>query len=640
MLTSPMAAHRVRWLLLCCGFACAIETDAEIKTRLFANYGPKSTRPGLSAPALAAYSSTCVYPPPDQIRIQAYVEKMIPLDTRQGTYGFEGYLRMWWTDPRLRFNGTADGGCTDKLSFSVEEEDLIWKPSLYWEGANKITMPDPQQGTGQLLHVSPDGSIWWSRQTSFLLSCPMSGNLGTLPFDTQVCTFLVGSYTDTSADTYLRWKEQRTGLANYDGACMAEWYATGFEQEDLELVYSSANFTYAKAKVTFSRSPGLMLEAYIIPAIILVLCSYFGFFIDPAATPARVSLSMLTIVVSANNVLGLIRVLPTTSEAVWVLSVVQGCLYFNCCAMLEVVIVSFGGLSKKWLKTQRDVLDKQQSWKHVLFEHSEQLAEMFAGWDTDNDNQISRKEFRRGVASLKVVAEKTDINRLFDDLDSDNDGYLAISEIRNIGIHAHKHGNHLSDEMAIQLEAMAEEAAAQEIDFDPEETLKALKADIPEMRSMPAVSRAAEGKLKSTTNKILPKLAPGDETDVAPGTPKATNSTVLTSQSRSEPSGRSLHKSSSMTVSRKSVRTPQQTQASSDIQGHYVEKALEDLDKGRLWSFKVFYLFPILQELQNLDHYARVLFPIAFAVFMLAKFGEVDMTSHYNLLRASKCYAS
>merc|ERR1719183_3520569 len=181
-------------------------------------------------------------------------------------------------------------------------------------------------------------------------------------------------YADTSFDSYLRWKEP-------------EWYVTGFEQEDVLQVYSSANYTYARAQISFTRSPDVIIQAYLVPALLLVLCSYFGFFIDPMATPARVALGMLTIVVSANNYLGLTKQLPTTLTPPWIARLVLLCLYFNVIGMVGVVVVSFGSLSKKWLKAQEQLLDRQLPWRRALGLHTDKLVELFHSLDSDGNGQ-------------------------------------------------------------------------------------------------------------------------------------------------------------------------------------------------------------------------------------------------------------
>ena len=108
------------------------------------------------------------------VDVQFYIAQLRPLDTRAQDYGFDGYMRAWWHDPRLAYNGTADGGAFDNLNLGAYEKANIWKPEFYWEGARTIVMPDTNKGTGELIWVSPDGSVWWSRQTAFIVSCPFA----------------------------------------------------------------------------------------------------------------------------------------------------------------------------------------------------------------------------------------------------------------------------------------------------------------------------------------------------------------------------------------------------------------------------------------------------------------------------------
>ena len=51
-------------------------------------------------------------------------------------------MRLWWKDPALAYNGTADGGCIDALALGPEERNKVWRPNLYWEMAKGITLPE------------------------------------------------------------------------------------------------------------------------------------------------------------------------------------------------------------------------------------------------------------------------------------------------------------------------------------------------------------------------------------------------------------------------------------------------------------------------------------------------------------------
>ena len=56
-------------------------------------------------------------------------------------------------------------------------------------------------------------------------------------------------------------------------------------------------------------------QAYITNTLTAVIFSYAGFFISPAAVPARTALGLLTAVFSITNKLGLARELPQARHA-------------------------------------------------------------------------------------------------------------------------------------------------------------------------------------------------------------------------------------------------------------------------------------------------------------------------------------
>ena len=67
---------------------------------------------------------------------------------------------MWWKDARLAYNGTADGGCVDKLVYNAADAKAqLWQPDFYFE-FDATTPVVGAEGDGYLLEVYPDGSIW------------------------------------------------------------------------------------------------------------------------------------------------------------------------------------------------------------------------------------------------------------------------------------------------------------------------------------------------------------------------------------------------------------------------------------------------------------------------------------------------
>lgn len=334
------------------------ETPTSTARRLLDQYGSNANRPRLAmAEAASSESGDCIEnPPPERVETQLHIDQFSPIDMRLQRFALGGYLRTYWTDPRLAFNGSseANGSCFNKLSFSHDQIAQIWKPEFYWEGAIDIELSHPSRGTGELLFVYPDGSIWWSRQVKITLRCPV--NLDRMPFDTQTCPYMMGMYAYSAADVHLTWLAQQVAFANWQGACLSEWHATSFKQENVEQVYASANFTYASAEISFTRAPGAIFNTYFTLSIIFVGLSYLGFFIEPTSMPARVTLGMVCSLTVLVNLNALKETLPPMSRQPWMVRFMLGSFYFNVGAMVEQVATSFGLNMQAWLDTQVSAL--------------------------------------------------------------------------------------------------------------------------------------------------------------------------------------------------------------------------------------------------------------------------------------------
>eukprot|EP00966_Prymnesium_polylepis_P091090 2108657-Prymnesium_polylepis.1 len=67
--------------------------------------------------------------------------------------------------------------------------------------------------------------------------------------------------------------------------------------------------------------------------------------------------------------------------------------------------------------------------------------------------------------------------------------------------------------------------------------------------------------------------------------------------------------------------------------------ASQEIDKGPVWRFKVFRLFPIVSMLRKSDHWWRVFFPIAYAIAVVVMMNEVEWgQAHRDKLRLSPCW--
>ena len=235
------------------------------------------------------------------------------------------------------------------------------------------------------------------------------------------------------------------------------------------------------------------------------------------------------------------------------------------------------------------------------------------------DQTLTRKEFRRGVEYIlkgeKVT--KKEINDFFDELDVDKDGTVDVAEMETFFaseklladyLQRKGKGGRSSDGLTDGM--TAEEAEANDL--------------IPETQDdSPHPTRAPHGR-GGATSKVAPEQgAPAEE---APARLLRSRTSFLRS--------RTPQNMNSSAAKRLSNETRKQ------IRKDYINKAAEDLDMSPVDTFKAFTLFPVLAKLQYSDHVARVIFPVAFAIFIFSAFAEVDWFGpHYDLLRSSKCYS-
>jgi len=183
-----------------------------------------------------------------------------------------------------------------------------------------------------------------------------SYHLEQMPFDTQRCSWLTGVYSENEEDVVLQWHPSGS-FVNWQVGCSSEWAPVQLKATNLVGTYDSnmfqrqVNFTQTYAQVDFIRTDAMIkFQNYFVLAVILVTLSYLGFFINPAATPARVALGIIAILAVISNYNALMRSLPPGAGSTWLTSFLYESLLFNCCAFVEQAFVNFAMMAEVYLK--------------------------------------------------------------------------------------------------------------------------------------------------------------------------------------------------------------------------------------------------------------------------------------------------
>jgi len=452
--------------------------------------------------------------------------------------------------------------------------------------------------------------VWWSSQMEFSITCNVVKNLTNLPFDQHTCPFIMGSYSDSDERVRVRWRRDSsnrslaaTALVNWDGACTAEWFPYMLTQGEVTYDYVTSTFTYATAQVAFVRSPSSWISTYLVPAVLLVAIAYLGFYIDPAAQPARIGLGITSVLVTVINLQSLLRALPATTEQPWLVRFVMTCLMFNVAALVEQTMVSYGLQASKWLKSEMDLMRGAFNWKRFLLQSAHEVTEVFKSFDKNNDGSIDHVEFRAGLALMGLHIDKKEADDLFDSMDENGSKTITFDELEGAL-------NKVLSEMV-----------------PPKKTDK--KKRTPGMTNtsramvsagMPPLPQGQQRQEAVDDAAIIMTAAEENTMD--------TVSALWLKTNPPPPAAKSLWDRIFCVSNAAKVRRD------------YTKGMARDLGKDMQWHFKFFTLFPmVVLILSRLDHYARVVFPAIFLIVVLVSLDEQTFGAEQGrILDSIGCY--
>ncbi|KAF8791398.1 Glycine receptor subunit alphaZ1 like protein [Argiope bruennichi] len=222
---------------------------------------------------------------PTEVQIKISVLNINYVDEEKQAFGVDIFFHQVWNDPRLRIPPTHN---TTRLVLNSKWRNNLWTPDTYFKKlvdgkVNDIIIPY------SYMVVDSESTLFFASRISLKLDCEM--DLASYPHDVQEC----------------------------------------------EILIMSREFSYVSGQIHLSRRLGYFLINKYIPCVLIICMSFITFWIPAEAYPARVTLSvtsLLTIVTQQYQ-----SAMPSVSYVValniWMLS----CIGFVFCSLLEYAFV-------------------------------------------------------------------------------------------------------------------------------------------------------------------------------------------------------------------------------------------------------------------------------------------------------------
>ncbi|EDO45735.1 predicted protein, partial [Nematostella vectensis] len=248
---------------------------------------------------------------PIKIKFDIALNQIIDLDERLQTITTIVWVRLYWTDFRLRWNHTKYGG----IKSFVTPSRQLWLPDItLYNNANDNYEKEKEEYYG--LTVNSDGSIGWYYPTIFKSSCTI--DVTYFPFDDQKCILKFGSwsYHGLSLDIFHSGPGDIKSFTDN-----GEWVLVDMPATKHVTKYRCCPepYPYLTYDIIIRRRTMYYILNFLTPCVLMSALTVLGFFL-PVESGERMNVGVTVLLSLTVILLLLAEELPATSEVVPLIS--------------------------------------------------------------------------------------------------------------------------------------------------------------------------------------------------------------------------------------------------------------------------------------------------------------------------------
>ena len=396
----------------------------------------KYVRPNVSKLEQSNKTANPAHADADNANLQMHVLSVKNVNQQREDMEMVVYLREQWNDFRLKFNTESDGGCfldNEMIGFDTDVIDSIWTPHVVLSN-----LADEEVKMASSLWIYPNGDVVYTEFLLLKTSCQL--DLKKFPGDVQTCSIVVGSLRDDIHEVKLGLMEPAITKVSIEEelgtSSSAEWEITDIWAK----THTNTKLQSLQLAIfTLKLKRNLMYYNYFViyPIVIMVIISWSSFFIDRAAAPARVTMSIISFLAIANFTSRQFDTLPRVGgNDALLLTFMFISMAFSFYSVIEYVICNY-----LWRVEKRTSMLYQQALKartERLVKRQEKLERRLSGFmtecieitsselstDIDSDETALVKEVIINKKHMEKYGELCQIDRIL----LGKDGKLLIKD--------------------------------------------------------------------------------------------------------------------------------------------------------------------------------------------------------------------
>lgn len=247
------------------------------------------------------------------------------------------FVRQRWTESRLHLPDDLFEEGDDYVTLPSEFVDNLWQPDPYILNA-KVSEIAKLQHKFLSVTLYRNKTVRYAARMHAIIACQMEFQL--YPMDIQVCPMYIESFSYNNQKIRLKWGE---GAVTVNPELKLLQYNVGepleMEQTTGYMVEREANFSRLVLYFRFERQIGHHLIQTFAPSALVVMLSWFSFWIGLDAIPGRVTLLVTSMLTLVTMFTGLKSDIPPVAYVKALDLWMAGCMVFVFAALGEFVVV-------------------------------------------------------------------------------------------------------------------------------------------------------------------------------------------------------------------------------------------------------------------------------------------------------------
>ncbi|KAL1490792.1 hypothetical protein ABEB36_013429 [Hypothenemus hampei] len=300
------------------------------------------------------------------------------------------FLKQQWTDARIRIPEEMFEYKDDSITLPSQFVDSLWQPDLYFLSSKVVEIATLTHKFSSVT-LYRNKTIMYSARMHAIVACQME--FYHYPMDTQICPVSVESFSYNNKKMLLHWTEPgvtispELKLLQYNILQPLELHETHVFTAE-----KNGNFSRLVVLLKFERQIGHHLIQTFAPSTLVVVLSWFSFWLELDAIPARVTLLVTCLLTLVTMFTGLRTDIPAVAYVKALDLWMAGCMVSVFASLGEFVIVKV--LQGKYL------LLKQK-------ENERSMTSAIAPWN----NELSHR--KRGSNLSYIKFDRRDCVKLY-----------------------------------------------------------------------------------------------------------------------------------------------------------------------------------------------------------------------------------